>query len=68
MHHGARGRDGAIKMAHGLARWSFLTVNLLLFGPGAFAQTDQPLPGQPPMCMADDNRRWIVRSDLRTSH
>ena len=67
MHHGARGRDGAIQMAHGLARWSFLTVNLLLFGPGAFAQTDQPLPGQPPMSQRTTTQpvQWVGAARFR---
>jgi hypothetical protein len=73
MHHGARGRDGAIQMAHGLARWSFVTVNLLLFGnlflfgPGAFAQTDQPLPGQPPVSQRTTTQpiQWVGAARFR---
>jgi Cysteine rich repeat len=36
-----------IRMMHGIARWSL--VNLLLVGPAAFAETDYPPPGQPPI-------------------
>jgi hypothetical protein len=41
-----RGRrmGGAIQMAHGVARWPFVSVSLFLFGAVALAQTDQPLP------------------------
>jgi len=35
-------------MVCGIARWSFVTVTLLLIGPAALAQTDNSIPGQPP--------------------
>ena len=35
-------------MVYGIARWSFVTVTLLLIGPAALAQTDNSIPGQPP--------------------
>ena len=45
---GGRGSDGVIQMAHGIARWSLVTVILLLVGPAALAQTEstatQPVP------------------------
>ena len=36
-------------MAHYIARWTQITVTLLIIGPAALAQTDYPLPGQPPI-------------------
>jgi hypothetical protein len=67
MNRGTRGRDGAIQMAHGLAHWSFVTVTLVLFGPGAFAQTDQPLPGQPPMSQPTTTQpvQWVGAARFR---
>jgi Cysteine rich repeat len=64
---GTRGRDGAIQMAHGPARWSFVIVALLLFGPGAFAQTDQPLPGQPPRSQPTTTQpvQWVGAARFR---
>jgi Cysteine rich repeat len=54
-------------MAHGLARWSFVTVTLLLCGPGAFAQTDQPLPGQLPMSQRTTTQpvQWVGAARFR---
>jgi len=36
-------------MARGIARWSLVSVTLLLAGPAALAQSDYPLPGQAPV-------------------
>jgi hypothetical protein len=36
-------------MAHGIARWSLVTVTVLFVGPAALAQTDHPRPGGPPI-------------------
>lgn len=38
-----------LRRARSFSRWSIVTVTLLLVGPAALAQTDYPLPGQPPM-------------------
>ena len=58
--------NGVIQMARGIARWSLITVTLLLIAPVDLAQTEptttQPVPSKIDRCKSDLKCRFLAQS------